>query len=165
MQHALRDVADVPRTLAQVFVIDLGKRLDVALRDFVEAGLDIHPARFEFADRLRDQRLVFQHQQMRVKNPRLFRPEILVHLRHDFLDLLPRDQNRVIEACDLLHALVGLDPVGRHYHIALDIQKRLAIREALRGGDALHKGFGFIAFIRGHSECPFWPGQARDFKR
>ena len=43
MQHALGDIFDISRPLAQIFIINLGKSLNVALGNIIKAGFNIKP--------------------------------------------------------------------------------------------------------------------------
>ena len=149
-QHALRHVADVPRPFPQVLVVDLRERHDVAARHFVEAALDVPPRFLEGADRFRDQRLIFQHQQVRIEDPGLVRPQVPLHFIADPLDLLPRDQHRTIETRHFVSPLLRLHFVRRHLQIRLQVHEHLAIGDPLRGGDALHHKFGLWVGLLGH---------------
>ena len=71
LQNTLGDIANISGAFPQIFIINLGKRLDVARRDVVKTRFDIPPRLLKFPDRLPDQRLIFEHQQMRVENQRL----------------------------------------------------------------------------------------------
>ena len=95
LEDPLGHVADVAGALAQVLVVDLGEGLDVLLRDHVEAGLDVPAGRLEFADRLGDQRLVLEDEQVGVKDQGLVFPQALLDLVLDLRDLLAGDQERL----------------------------------------------------------------------
>jgi len=148
LQDPLRDVADVAGALAQVLIVDLRKRMDVALRDAVEAGLDVPAGAFEIANGLGDEGLVLQHEQVRVKDPGLVGAEVLLDLALDLRDLLAGDDQRLVETRDLVDAFFQIHLVGRNFDLALDVDEDLAIGDALRGGDALHHDFLLGRFFR-----------------
>ena len=72
--------------------VDLGERLDVARGNLVETCLDVAARRLELADRLADQRLIFQHHLMRVENQRLLLTQVLRDLHLNLRNLLPGDE-------------------------------------------------------------------------
>ena len=148
LQHPLRDITNVSSAFPQVFVINLGKRLDVARGDVVKTRFYIPPRLFKFPDRLPDQRLIFEHQQMRVENQRLGFAQIFLHLVLYFRDLLPRREQGLIKTRDLLDAFFQVHLITRHLDIALQIHKYRAIGDALRGGDALHDDFWLMPRVR-----------------
>ena len=99
--------------LAQVFVVNLGEGLDVALGDGVEAGLDVQPGLLEIADGFPDERLVLQHHLVRVEDQRLLRREAPRHgdephagaeAHQESRVGLPRRQVAHLEREDLAHA-------------------------------------------------------------
>ncbi len=150
-EHALRDVADVAAALAQILVVDGLEGRDVALGDAVETGLDVVVAFFELPQRLRDQRLVLEHEQMRVKDARLVLAEVFLHLAHDLLHLLARHQQGLLETRHLRRLAGLLHLVLRHLDVALDIDEDLTIGYPLRGGDAMQGELGTRdVFFVGH---------------
>lgn len=78
---------------------------------------------------------------MRIKNPCLIVAQVLLDFRLNPLDLLPRSYERAFKTGYLIHPLGGVREVGRQLNLALDVNKNLAIGNALRGSDALHYGF------------------------
>ena len=81
---------------------------------------------------------------MRVKNKGLLSAEVLLHLALDLGNLLPSRHQRPIKPRHLLEAPLGLNLVAGHFNVTLDVNKDLPIRDALRGGDALHGNFDFF---------------------
>src|SRR5262249_45118352 len=76
---------------------------------------------------------------------------------------LPRDHESAIEARDFIDALLRLDLVTRHLDVALQVNEDLPICDALRGGDALHRGFGLRPRIRHFVVSADWPATPSAF--
>ena len=146
-QDPLGDVANVASPFPQVFIVNLVKRFDVPLGNVVEAGLDIDAGGFEFPYRLADQRLIFEHHQVGIEDPRFIGPQILLHLILDLGDLLTGGDEPLIEAGDLLDPLAGVDLIDRHLQVRLQVKEDLAVGNAIGRGDALDCGLSFLAGI------------------
>ena len=75
---------------------------------------------------------------MGVEDRGLLRPEIALYLGLDARDLLAGRDQRAVEAGHLVDAPLRLNLVVGDLELALQVQENLAIRDPLRGGDALH---------------------------
>ena len=138
LEDALRDVAQVHRALPQVLVVDLLEGPDVAGGHPLETALDVAAGLLELAHRLADEGLVLEDQQVRVENGGLLGPEVALHLGLDAADLLAGRDQRAVEARDLVDPALRLDLVIGNLELALQVEEHLAVRDPLRGGDALH---------------------------
>ena len=69
--HAARDVLDIDHPLAKIGIIDGAESAAILLRDLMEGVFDIVSLLFKISEDFIDQRAVFDHQKMRIKNPRI----------------------------------------------------------------------------------------------
>ena len=75
--HPPRHVLNIERALAQIGIVDLAQRLRVIGRHFVENKLHIAKVGLQLAQDFIDQRPVLDHEQMRIENGRVLRPDRL----------------------------------------------------------------------------------------
>ena len=73
----------------------------------------------QFAQHLVDQRLVFDHQQVRIKNPGVFRANGLCDLLLHLENLRPGLDQGIFEACDFVGDVRRVDLVS-HDIVSLD---------------------------------------------
>jgi hypothetical protein len=73
----------------------------------------------QFAQHFVDQRLVFDHQQVRIENPGIFRTDCFRDLLLHLEDLRPRLDERVLEAGDFVGDIGRVDLVS-HDVVSLD---------------------------------------------
>ncbi len=165
IEHTPRHVAHVADALAQVFVIHPGKRGRVAFRDGVKSVFGVDLLRLDHAHGFINERRVFKHQQVRVKNTGMFRPERAGELALDIEDLLARAQQRLFEPADFLrHLRVG--QIAARYIVPDLVQnENLPAADARGNRDAPQN---FLAFMQplGHAaEISKPPGFEKEYLR
>src|SRR5690606_35862537 len=69
----------------------------------------------------------------------------------DLGDLLTRQQQRLLKARHFGRTLVRIDLIRRQLEVRLQVEEYLSVRDAWRGGDALHDDFGCRAIFGGHA--------------
>ena len=89
VEHAAGDVADVGGALAEEIVLHLGEDIDVALRDRLEAVLDVVAGAPDLLGHLIDEGDVLQHQQVGVEDCRLGLVKFTGDIRAQLGDLHP----------------------------------------------------------------------------
>ena len=88
-------VLDVERAFAQIGIIDLAQRFGVTRRHFLENPFHVAKIGFQFAQDFIDQGAIFDHEQMRIENPGVLRPDRFGDLLLHFENLHARlDQRR-----------------------------------------------------------------------
>ena len=88
LREVRRDIAQIRRALLQIIIVHCAERDGIFLRDLLEGLFDVDFFRLQNARDFIQQRLVFEHQQMRVENASLMRPHACAYLSLDLQDFL-----------------------------------------------------------------------------
>ena len=135
VQNSLRNIAYVPHAPLEILILELGKKLDVALRHQMKTVLNVKPLRVQRLERLADQRRIIERKQMRVKYRRLTLPEPPGNHIAQLQNLPARLQQRLLKPTRL--AIQHLHGITRHINRIVQKEKRHPLRHARRGSDAL----------------------------
>ena len=137
VDDAAGDIVDVQRALAEVGVVDLAEGLGVAVGDALEDLLDVELVPREGAQHFVDERAILDHEEVRVEDARVLRPDghrdALLHLD----DLLARGDEGRLEAGDLAGDFPLGDVARRRRLVVRAVDEDGAARDARRDADAL----------------------------
>ena len=134
---ATHDVFNVDRALAQVRIVDLAEGVGVTSGDVSEDCFDVTLVRFEFAQDLVNQCPVFDHEQVRIKNPRVQSADRLGDALLHFQYLHARLDERVLEPCDLSAYLRRVNPVTDNLVVFITNDVNAGMADPWRNADAL----------------------------
>ena len=108
---AARHVLDIERAFAEIRIVDLAEGFGVMFRHFMENKFHVAKIGLEFAQYFVDQRPVFDDEQMRIENARVFRTDRFGDTLLHFENLRARLDERRFEPRDLVRDIAGLNPV------------------------------------------------------
>ena len=152
IQDAGGDVPHVGGALAQVIVLNGGERGGIFLGDDMEGVLGVDLFVLDVADDFIQQRAVFQHQQMGVKDAAFLGPHAGADLALDFKDFLPGLDQRLFEPVDFLRQFrIGQFALG-YGRVRPAEHKDLPPANSRRNGNAPEN---FLALVR-----RLWHGQS-----
>ena len=145
VEHTLGDIAHVGGAFSEIIVLNCGQRGGVTLRHRVERIFDVDLLLLNHPDDFIQERAVFQHQQMRVKNAAVLSFHLGADLVLHFQNLLPGLGQCFFKAVQLLRQFRVAQLPLRHRDVRFAEHEDFPLAYARRNGNALENLFPFVS--------------------